>query len=415
MSAPPKPLSYGRQTISQEDIDAVVGCLRGDWLTQGPTVAAFESALCERTGARYAVAVNNGTAALHLAVLALGIGPGQVGVTSAITFLASANCLRYTGADARFADVDPRTGLVDLDSLATRCAELDAEGCTPKVILPVDFAGQPAGPAQVRRLADRYGATILEDAAHALGATYEVDGTTYTTGGCAHAELAIFSFHPVKHIATGEGGAILTNDKHLYKRLLQLRNHGMHRDDERLLRPDTDPFRGPWYYEMDQLGHNYRITDIQCALGLSQLERLDDFLERRRAIARRYDEALSVSPLAESVRPLLQLPDQNNAYHLYVVQLMARPGEDAATVAQRRKGLFLHLREQGIFCQVHYVPVPWQPYYRQHDEQNTSVEDVYPGARDYYAASLSLPCYPTLTDADIDRVVAALATGLAVR
>lgn len=412
MSKKTRPLSYGRQTITDVDVDAVVEVLRGDWLTQGPKVEAFEAALCERTGSRYAVAVSNGTAALHLAALALDLGPGQVGVTSAITFLASANCLRFTGADARFADVDADTGLLNLGSLEEVCDRLAGEGRPPRVLIPVDFAGQPAQLPAVRVLADKYGAAVLQDAAHALGATYDVDGTSYQVGGCAHADLAIFSFHPVKHIATGEGGAILTNDKHLCERIRELRNHGIHRDPKRLKRPETAPFCGPWYYEMDQLGFNYRITDIQCALGLSQLGQLDAFLARRRAIAARYDAALAVPPLADLLRPLRQSPGQENAYHLYVAQLVTRTGEDATQVAERRKALFLFLREQEIHCQVHYVPVPWQPYYQRHTNAIDTAEADFPGARDYYAASLSLPCYPTLTDDDVDRVLGALTAGL---
>jgi UDP-4-amino-4,6-dideoxy-N-acetyl-beta-L-altrosamine transaminase len=399
-----RPIPSGRQWIDDADVEAVVSTLRSDWLTQGPAVARFEAVLAERCGARHAVAVTNGTAALHLACLAVGVGPGDVGITSAISFVASANCLRYVGAEVAFADVEPDTGLVDTGSLAARAEALAARGQAPKVIVPVDLTGQPAELVAVRRIADAHGALVIEDAAHSLGATYEHGGSRHRVGDCAHADLAILSFHPVKHITTGEGGAVLTNDATLALRLRDLRTHGIHKDPERLERAADDPWSGPWYYEMAALGFNYRITDLQCALGVSQMAKLDGFLARRRELARVYDAALGAEPLAGRLRPLLQHPGRANAYHLYVVQVSPRDGERAEDVARRRKALFLFLRDRGILCQVHYIPIPWQPYYRD----RPAAERAYAGAEAYYAGALSLPLYPAMRDADQARVIEAL-------
>jgi perosamine synthetase len=345
-TAPEKlpPLSYGRQWVDEDDIAAVVDCLRGDWLTQGPRVEQFEAALAAATGARHAVAVSSGTAALHLAALAAGIAPGDTGVTSAITFVASANCIAYCGGQPHFADVNPDTALVDLGSLKDRVAELTRSGRPPKLIVPVDFAGQPADLPAIRDIADGCGAKVVEDAAHALGASYMHGGTTFRAGCCAHSDMAILSFHPVKHVTTGEGGAVLTNDPGLAKRLRNLRTHGIHRDPARLTRPDE----GPWYYEQDELGYNYRITDLQCALGISQMKKLGRFVERRNAIARIYDAALAQSPLAGWLAPLGRRPQTGvHAYHLYVVRLVRRPGETLDALALRRKAFYLGHQRDG--------------------------------------------------------------------
>ena len=403
------PIPYGRQSLDERDLEAVTKCLQGDWLTQGPTVEAFEKGLCEHTGAKYAVAVSNGTAALHLAYLAMGVTCGDVGVTAAVTFVATANGLRYAGADVGFADIDPRTGLVTGETLQTAVDALGATGRSAKVLAPVDLTGQPFDRAAVRAVADRAGAMVLEDAAHSLGGEYEVDGVRHRVGSCAHAEAAILSFHPVKHITTGEGGAILTNDATLRRRLLELRSHGIHREASRFSRSETDPWVGPWYYEQTDLGFNYRITDMQCALGLTQLDKLPRFVERRRALAVRYGEALAAAGLLDRLAPLEVAPDIGHAYHLYVVQLRGRPGESLESLAQRRKDLFVALRAEGLYCQVHYVPVPWQPYYRAHPPL---VGADLPGAAAYYAASISLPMFPDLNDADVDRVVASLGLAL---
>lgn len=403
--SPRKPLSYGRQEITEEDVRAVVECLHSDFLTQGPRVATFERLLCEATGARHAVAVANGTAALHLAYLAMGVGPGDIGVTTPISFAATSNGMLYTGATVAFADVEASTGLVRTDELERVVDGLVAEGRAPKVITPVDLAGQPTDREAVKAIAQKCGARVLEDAAHSLGATYEVGGKSFRVGGCAHADAAILSFHPVKHVTTGEGGAILTNDDALHAALLDLRTHGIHRDPARMQRSPDDPFAGPWYHEQARLGFNYRITDIQCALGASQMTRLSAFVARRQAIAARYDAALSSGPLAEQIAPARRLPNRTHAHHLYVVQVRPRAGEDVNGTAARRKAIFLRLAEERIHCQVHYIPIPWQPYYVGNP---LVVQSTYPGAEKYYAASFSIPMFPAMTDDDVETVLEAL-------
>lgn len=386
-----KPIYYGRQSIEDDDIEAVVSCLRSDFLTQGPAVKRFEDSLCEATGAKYAVAVANGTAALHLAALAAGVGPGDVGITSTVTFVASANCLRYAGGTARFTDVDPSTGLMSIASLEERVREVK-----PKVIVPVDLTGAVSDLAAVQAIAKRAGALVIEDAAHSLGATYEVEGKTFRAASCAHADMAILSFHPVKHVTTGEGGAVTTNDQGLYDELMDLRTHGITKDAKKLQKND-----GPWYYEQRTLGFNYRITDMQCALGVSQMKKLARFVDRRRAIAAKYDAAFAKT---DRVRPLSIPGGVRSAYHLYVVRVASKPGEDLATIAARRKALYLSLAEKKIFCQVHYIPVHTQPDFRAHGMGQESL----PGADAYYASCLSLPMFPAMTDGDVDRVVEAV-------
>ena len=274
----PRPLSYSRQWVDDSDIEAVAAVLKDDWLTQGPTVAVFEQVLARYCGARFAVAVSSGTAALHLACLAAGVGPGDVGITSPITFVASANCIAYCGGTPSFADIDSATVNLDPGALWSACARRP-----PKVIVPVDFAGQCSDLPTIAKIAREFGALVIEDAAHALGASYWHEGRAFRAGGCDHSDMAVLSFHPVKHVTTGEGGAVLTNDPVLHRRLQELRSHGITRDAARLSRQD-----GPWYYEQHQLGYNYRITDFQSALGLSQLTRLDSFVTRRRELVELY-------------------------------------------------------------------------------------------------------------------------------
>jgi UDP-4-amino-4,6-dideoxy-N-acetyl-beta-L-altrosamine transaminase len=363
----------------------VLQVLRGDWLTQGPAVAAFERALAENCGARYAVAVASGTAALHLACLAAGVGPGDVGVTSPITFVASANCIAYCGGTPCFADVDPLTVNLDPTGLEEVCVRRK-----PKVIIPVDFAGQPADLPAIQSIARRHGALVIEDAAHALGAAYEDDGRWHRAGSCTHSDLAILSFHPVKHITTGEGGAVLTNSPDLYARLQSLRSHGITREPALLTRND-----GPWYYEQHDLGYHYRITDIQCALGLSQLRKLGRFVERRRQFVDRYREGLA--DLSGELNLLVEKSGRHSSYHLLVARLQ---GE-----TERRRRVFERLAQRGIRCQVHYIPVHLQPWYREHLGCRPG---DFPNAEAYYAGCISLPLFPAMTDGDVDRVVDAL-------
>jgi perosamine synthetase len=394
-------IPYSRQWISPEDVDAVANQLQTPWLTQGPKVAEFETQLTAVTGARYAVAVASGTAALHLAALAAGVGPGKAGITSAITFVASANCIAYAGGRPAFADVDPSSGLIDVADLERRCERLAREGSAPVVIIPVDFAGQAADLPAIRVVARKYDARVIEDAAHALGASYRSDAGPVNCGSCADTDLAILSFHPVKQVTTGEGGAVLTNDRTVYTRLSELRTHGITKDPLRLTGND-----GPWYYEQQQLGYHYRISDIQCALGVSQIRRLGSFLERRRALASRLDGALAQRPLAGCLRPLSTTPvTLQHAHHLYVVRVLRQSGESLVDVAERRKGLYAYLVSQDIHPQVHYIPVPRQPWFREHC--GTRPQD-FPGAEAYYAGCLSLPLFPAMQDHDMDRVIGAL-------
>jgi UDP-4-amino-4,6-dideoxy-N-acetyl-beta-L-altrosamine transaminase len=398
-------LPYGRQDIIEEDVTAVVECLRSDYLTQGPRVAEFEARLCEATGAKFAVAVSSGTAALHLANLALGIGPGDVAITSPITFVASANALRFVGATVHFTDVDPATGLLDIPALETAVEGLLRDGRRVRAIVPVHLAGQPVDLSAVRRIAARAHAAVIEDAAHALGSSYEEAGERIPVGACRHSDAVALSFHPVKHITTAEGGAVLTEDPALHRRLVELRSHGLHKDASRFSRAEDDPMVGPWYYEQEELGYNYRLTDMQCALGLSQLKRLSDFVARRRALAARYDAALAGDDLKTALSPLTQRPKSQSAYHLYVVQVRGRSDATDVDLARKRKDLYGFLWARGVHCQVHYIPVHWQPYHRA---TTTPSRERCPGAVAYYSRSVSLPLFPAMTDSDQDRVLESL-------
>ena len=394
-------LPYGRQSISDDDIEAVVAQLKSDWLTQGPAVAQFEGALTEITGAKYAVAVSSGTAALHLVCLALGVESGDVGVTSDVTFVASANAIRYAGGKPSLVDVDPTTGLISVDALSRTVDQLAESGCPPRVIIPVDLAGAVADLPGVRAIADRVGAKVVEDAAHSLGATFVHEGVTHSAADCRFAEAAILSFHPVKHITTGEGGAITTNDSSTYESLLSLRTHGITKDSTRLEQND-----GPWYYEQQTLGFNYRLTDLQCALGTSQARRFPTFLARRRELARLYDDALH--RLASDVEALRVPSGVRSAYHLYVIRLVRRANETLETLRGRRLALFMHLRARGIFTQIHYIPVHRQPDFVRHGYSAGS----FAGADEYYAGCISLPMFPAMADTDVTRVVTAIAEGM---
>ena len=385
------PLPYGRQWIDADDVSAVVECLQGDWLTQGPSVSAFEAALAETCGSRFAVAVSNGTAALHLAALAADLGPGQVGYTSPITFVASANCLAYCGATPAFVDIDPRTVTLDPEALESACRRQK-----PAAVIPVDFSGQPADLPAIYDIAKRHGAVVIQDAAHSLGADYTSGGRTFRAGSCEHADMAILSFHPVKHITSGEGGAVLTNDPAYYARLMELRTHGITKDPAKLTRND-----GPWYYEQHDLGYNYRITDLQCALGMSQLGKLPAFIERRRELVRLYEQALA--ELAPDVELLLESEGRRSAYHLMVMRL--RGG------AARRLAVFEFLQSRGIRAQVHYIPVHLQPWYQERFGYRAG---DFPHAEAYYASCISLPLFPRMSNEDVDRTVAVVREAVTV-
>jgi len=373
-------IPYGRQHITPQDIEAVTRVLQSDFLTQGPEIAPFEQAFAQYIGSKYAVAVANGTAALHLCAMAMNVAPGQKVITSPLTFAASANCIRYCGGEVVFADIDPETWLLDAGHVRALLAE--APNGTYSGIIPVDFAGLPVNMAAFRQLADQYGLWLIEDACHAPGAEWlDPKRKWQRSGNGNYAELAIFSLHPVKHIAAGEGGVITTNDEALYKRLQVLRTHGITRDADLL----SQPAPGGWYYEMVELGYNYRLTDMQAALAHSQLQRADEGLERRREIAHRYNAAFA----GTAVLPPPQMENRQHAFHLYVVQV------------PDRKGLYDYLREQGIFAQVHYIPAHTLPYYKQQGWKEGSL----PYAEKYYEGCLSLPMYPTLTPEQQDYVI----------
>jgi UDP-4-amino-4,6-dideoxy-N-acetyl-beta-L-altrosamine transaminase len=380
-------IPYGRQQISDADVEAVAGVLRSDFLTQGPAVPAFEAALATYCGATHAVAVNSATSALHIACLALGVGPGDCVWTSAITFVASANCARYCGADVDFVDIDPRTYCLSVASLSDKLARAAAAGRLPKVVVPVHLAGQSCDMAAIHALGQQYGFRIIEDASHAVGGRY----AGAPVGRGSYSDITVFSFHPVKIVTTAEGGAALTNQAALADRMRSLRSHGVTREASAMAgEPD-----GPWYYEQLELGFNYRLTDVQAALGLSQLSRLDAFVARRLELARRYDAALRDLPV---VTPW-QHPDCVSATHLYVVRI------DRSRVGRTHRQVFEALRAASIGVNLHYIPVYRQPYYARLG--HTAAEC--PEAERYYAEALSLPMFPALTEAEQDRVVTALA------
>ncbi len=379
-------IPYGRQSISDSDIQAVIEILRSDYLTQGPAVPKFEEAINEHCGSLFSVAVNSATSALHIACLALGVGKGDRVWTSAITFVASANCARYCGADVDFVDIDNDTYNMSIAHLETKLREANASGTLPKVVIPVHLAGQSCDMESVHRLSKQYGFRIIEDASHAIGATYK----GLPVGNCAYSDITVFSFHPVKIITTGEGGMATTNDQQLASRMALLRSHGVTRDPQQMVEPP----HGPWYYEQVTLGFNYRLTDISAALGSSQLTRLSEFVEERHRIARRYDQLLEDRP----VRTPWQHPDTHSSFHLYVV----RP--DLSALQTTHRELFERMRAQGILANLHYIPVYRQPYYASSGYSRSD----YPNAESYYAEAISLPIYPGLTESQQDQAVAAL-------
>lgn len=372
-------IAYGKQSIDDQDVREVVKTLKGDWLTQGPTVKAFEQALCDDTGAKYAVAVANGTAALHLAMLSLGVGPGDEVLTSPLTFAASANCALYTGAAAQFVDVDDRTYHLDVDRLKD-FLKVPSRRRRVKAVIPVHLMGTVCDIEAIHNICAKYGIKIVEDAAHALGAKYQSRGQWWTMGSCRHSDMAIFSFHPIKHITTGEGGAVLTNNKKIYQTLLRLRHHGIVRDSRR-----------PWMYDIRQVGYNYRLTDFQCALGVSQLQKLDGMVKKRRQSVARYNEAFA--GIAE-LRTPFEREGTYASYHLYVIRVPA----------SRRNRLYADLRRQQILTQVNYLPVHLFSIYRARGFRPKD----FPVAEQYSREALSLPLYADLSSSDQARVIEAV-------
>ncbi len=405
---------YSRQWIDESDIEAVISVLKSDWLTQGPKVKEFEDALASYSGAKYSVVVSSGTAALHLACLAAEIGPGDEVITSPITFVASANCALYVGAKPVFVDIAPDT--ICLDPLKIRdflkqkrLTPHTSRPTQPKAVIPVHFAGLPCDMEAIKTIADEHELVVIEDACHALGAEWKNSkGKWHKIGSCSHSDMAVFSFHPVKHITTGEGGAITTNNPELYERLLLLRTHGITKTPTKFINKDLaysspqNPIAGvalrtseanPWYYEMQELGFNYRITDIQCALGRSQLKKLDSFVEKRRSIAAIYNEAFKD---VEWLKTPIEPETRKSAYHLYVVQINFKK------LGKSRSQVMNELKRNGVGTQVHYIPVYLQPYYSERLRYGTG--DC-PLAEDYYRKALSLPLYPDIRDEDVKKAV----------
>lgn len=379
-------IPYGRQSVSEEDIQAVVDVLRSDWITQGPAIERFERVVADYCGAKYAVAVSNGTAALHIACLAAELGSDDILWTSPNTFVASANCGLYCGARVDFVDIDPKTYNLSIRALSQKLQRADKEGKLPKVLIPVHFAGQSCEMEGIPEFAKRYGLTVIEDASHAIGGSYK----DTKIGACTFSDMTVFSFHPVKIITTGEGGMILTNRQDLYEKLIRLRTHGITRSPE-LMHGES---HGPWYYQQIELGFNYRMTDIQAALGVSQMKRIDEFVARRHFIARRYDDALKDLPI---ILPW-QHPDSYSAFHLYVIRLRLNE------INKSHRQVFQELRDASINVNLHYIPVHTQPYYQQF---GFKLGD-FPQAEKYYEEAISLPIYFGLSEEDQDYVIASL-------
>lgn len=379
-------IPYGRQDINQADIDAVVNVLRSDFLTQGPVVPAFENAVAMHCGVRHAVAVNSATSALHIACLALGVGNGDLVWTSPITFVASANCARYCGAAVDFVDIDPLTYNMSVECLRSKLEGAQKIGKLPKVVIPVHLCGQSCDMAAIHELGQQYGFKIIEDASHAIGGTYRRE----PVGNCRFSDITVFSFHPVKIITTGEGGMAVTNEDKLASHMARLRTHGITRDPAEMTHePD-----GPWYYQQLELGLNYRLTDIHAALGLSQMKRLEEFVETRNQIANRYTKVLAHLPVTVQLQPL----DVYSAFHLYVIRLRL------PKTKKSHREVFEALRAAGFGVNLHYIPVYRQPYYAQMGFNPSH----FPESERYYADAISIPMYSGITEDQQDRVVAAL-------
>ncbi|WP_396432664.1 UDP-4-amino-4,6-dideoxy-N-acetyl-beta-L-altrosamine transaminase [Limnohabitans sp.] len=379
-------ISYGRQDITQADIDAVIAVLKSDHLTQGPAITRFEQSVVAHTGAKHAVAVSNATAALHIACLALDLGPGDWLWTTPNTFVASANCALYCGAQVDFVDTDPRTYNLCPQKLEVKLIQAQQANKLPKVIVPVHLTGQPCDMAAIHALGQKYGFKIIEDASHAIGGQYKGE----PIGNGRYSDITVFSFHPVKIITTGEGGMAITNDEELATRLGLLRSHGITRDPDLM----TEPMHGPWYYQQVALGYNYRMTDMQAALGLSQMSRLADYVKRRHDIAKHYQTLLAELPLTLP----WQHPDSHSAYHLYVVRLQL----DKISTTHRQ--VFDALRAKDIMVNLHYIPVHTQPYYQK---MGFKLGD-FPDAEQYYREAISIPMHVNLSDGDLQFVASSL-------
>ena len=372
--------SYGKQCIDEDDIQAVLNILRTDWLTQGPTIDAFEKELCKKTNHRYATALANGTAALHLTALALGWSKEDIVLTSPISFVATANCIVYAGATPYFVDIDTCTYTLNINKLEDSIKSLKNNDKRVKAVIGVDYSGHPCDWENLRFLADKYDFQLVNDACHAFGALYK-NRTDYLS---QYADASILSFHPVKHITTGEGGAVLTNDKSIDEKIKRLRMHGLTKDKDLLIKND-----GEWYYEMIELGYNYRITDIQCALGMSQLKKLDKFIERRQEIAHYYDQAFQNNEIF--IVPKIS-SDVYSAYHLYPLQILFH------RIFKAKNDLFKQLKSNNIHCQVHYIPIHLHPYYQKNYEFQYG---DYPAAEKFYEQEISIPMYEALTEEDL--------------
>jgi len=379
-------IPYGRQEITQADIDAVVGVLQSDFLTQGPMVPRFEQGVAQHVGASHALAVNSATSALHIACMALGLGPGDRLWTSPVTFVASANCGLYCGAEVDFVDIDPRTYNLCPLALASKLEQAERDGTLPKVVVPVHLCGQPCDMQAIHSLGQRYGFKIIEDASHAIGGKYQDE----FIGNCRYSDITVFSFHPVKIITTAEGGMVLTNSAELADKMALLRSHGITRDPA-LMTHEAD---GPWYYQQIDLGFNYRMTELQAALGVSQMERLDQYVARRHQLAERYNDLLADLPVTIP----WQHSDSFSGLHLYVIRLQL------GKLQKSHRQVFESLREQGIGVNLHYIPVHTQPYYQRMGFN----QGDFPQAESYYAEAISLPMFQTMSDEQQDLVIAAL-------
>ncbi|MGP5645276.1 UDP-4-amino-4,6-dideoxy-N-acetyl-beta-L-altrosamine transaminase [Psychrobacter celer] len=379
-------IPYGRQDISQQDIDAVVEVLQSDFLTQGPKVPAFEKSVMEACNAKYAVAVNSATSALHIACLALGLGKGDWLWTTPNTFVASANCGLYCGAQVDFVDIDPRTYNMSAKALEQKLVIAEKEGTLPKVVIPVHFSGQPCDMVAIRALSHKYGFKVIEDASHAIGGKYKEE----PIGNCRYSDITVFSFHPVKIVTTAEGGVAVTNDTKLAEQLNILRSHGITRDEGLM----TKPADGPWYYQQIELGYNYRMTDMQAALGVSQMQRLNDYVAKRHELAEHYNELLKDLPITLP----WQHEDSYSGLHLYVIRLQLDK------ISKTHLEVFKDMREAGILVNLHYIPVHLQPYYQEMGFE----KGQFPEAEQYYKEAISLPMFPTLSYEQQQEVVESL-------